>query len=99
KCDGAARLERHAGVAADGKLKRNNRMRIAEGGVDVAIALAHDAGLRAPFMVVEARFLGRDQSWSALFCLDLDQFCSILGGILFLREDDRDRLADIADKL
>ena len=43
--DRAARLQRHAGMAADRKLKRNNGMRGAEGGVDVAIAFADDARL------------------------------------------------------
>ena len=43
--DGAARFQRHAGVAADRKLKRDNRVRAAEGGVDIAICLF--AGCRA----------------------------------------------------
>ncbi len=40
--DGAARFQRHAGVAADRKLKRNNGVRSAEGGIDVAIGFLQD---------------------------------------------------------
>ena len=62
--DGAARLQRHAGMAADRKLKRNNGMRVAEGGVDVAIGFLQDGRLGAQFgaiMLVDARLLGREQ--------------------------------------
>ncbi len=44
--DGAARFHRHAGMAADGKLKRNNRMRIFERGVDIAICFLQNSRFR-----------------------------------------------------
>src|SRR5579872_877476 len=74
--DGAARFERHARVAADGKLKRDNGMRSAESGVEIAEALAHDARLGAAFIVVEARLLCRVERRSLLFDRNLDK----LGG-------------------
>ena len=55
--DGAARFHRHAGMAADGKLKRNNRMRVAESGVDVAICLLRmTPGSVRQVVLVDARF-------------------------------------------
>ena len=53
--DGAARLQRHAGMAADGKLERDDGVGGAEGGVDIAIALADDAGLGGQRPVEDAR--------------------------------------------
>ena len=40
--DGAARLQRHAGVAPDGERQFNNLMRVAKRRVDVAVALVND---------------------------------------------------------
>ena len=97
--DGAARLQRHAGMAADGKLKRNNRLRVAEGGVHVAIALAHDAGLRTHEVVEEVGLIGANKRCSERFDINLDQVRGVFGDILILREHHRNRLADIADDI
>ena len=43
--DGAARLQRHAAVAADGEIELDHGLGAREHGVDVAIALAHDGRL------------------------------------------------------
>ena len=43
--DGAARLQRHAAVPADGKIELDHRLGAREHGVDVAIALADDGRL------------------------------------------------------
>ncbi len=40
--DGAAGLQRHAGMAADGKLERDDVGGVAEYGIDVAVALTDD---------------------------------------------------------
>ena len=45
--DGTARLDRHAGVAADREIKAHDRIRARHRGIDVAIALAHKSGLGA----------------------------------------------------
>ena len=45
-CDRAARFQRNAGVASDGKLKRNNSMSVAECSVDIAIPFLQDSRLR-----------------------------------------------------
>ena len=42
--DGAARLQRHAAVAADLEFERDDLMRRGKGRRDVAVALAHDRG-------------------------------------------------------
>ena len=42
--DGAARLQRHAAVAADLELERDDLMRRGKSRRDVAVALAHDRG-------------------------------------------------------
>ena len=43
--DRAAGFHRHAGMAADREVECDDRMRLAESGLDVAVALAGEAGL------------------------------------------------------
>ena len=97
--DGAARFHRHAGVTADGKLKRNNRMRVAEGGVDVAVAFANHTRFGGQFMLADARLLGREHGCSERFDVDLNQIRGVFGDISIDTKHYRDRFADIADDI
>ena len=91
----AARLQRHAGVAARGQVQFNDRVRGREHCVDVAVALREEGG----FGVAAGRELaglGASIEQRRQFLdLDRDQFGRILGNIRVFREHRGDRLADI----
>ena len=56
--DGAARLQRHAGVAADGEIERDDGVRSVKGRVDVAKAFAQRGDLGRMVVVEFARLAG-----------------------------------------
>ena len=86
-------------MAADGKLKRNNRVRVAEDGIDIAVALANDTRFGGQFMLVDARLLGREHGCSERFDVDLNQIRGVFGDISIDTKHHRDRFADIADDI
>ena len=71
-------------------------MRVGEGGVDVAIALADDVGFGGVAVLERARRVGRLHDRIARSDGDLDQLGGVLGDIGIVGEHDGDRLADIA---
>ncbi len=77
-------------------------MRVAEGGVDVAIRFLQDGRLGTQFgaiMLVDARLLGREQRDAPLFDRNLDQVGGVFREVCVLGKDDRHRLADIAHEI
>ena len=64
--DRAACFHRHAGMAADRKLKLNNGVGVAEGGVDIAIAFCTIAGSVDSSRSIFARLPGRDAALPAV---------------------------------
>ena len=94
--DRAARLQRHAGMAADRKIERDDRVRGAKRAVEVAIGLLDDhrlggePGSNSPGSS-SADITGGNSSISSI-----DRVGGVLGPIGIVREHHRDRLADIA---
>ena len=94
--DGAAGLERHAGMAPDAQLQRNRRMRVAEGRIDVAVFLADHARLGRAARLELAGLLLRPQQRRQFLDLQHDPVGDVLGEIRILGKHRRDRIADIA---
>ncbi len=94
--DGAARLQRHAGMPADGKLELDDVGGVAEYRIDVAIALAD----HRRFAAMAGREFGRCgvrvEQRRQFFDLDRDQIGRVLGDIMIGGKDRGDRIADIA---
>ena len=94
--DGAACFKRHAAVAPDGKLKRDDGMGVAEGGIDVAICFSQDSRFRRQLPRVGAGW--RCGEHRCLEGLDrkLNQLGCVFGDVCVFREYCSDRLTDIA---
>ena len=96
--DRAARLERHARMAADRQRCLDHRMRAAESGVDLAIALAHDRRLGGSAGLEFARRFVGLQNGRQFLDVERDELGRVLGEIGIVREHGGDRLADITHK-
>ena len=94
--DGAAGLQRHAGMPADGQLKFDDVRRVAEHRVDVAIALADDGGFAGMARRKFDRRGLRVEQRRQLLDLRRDQVGGVLGDIGIGGKHRGDRLADIA---
>ena len=93
--DGAARLQRHAGMPANGEFKLDHMLGGAEHGIDVAVALADDccfAGVTR--RVLKRRRLGIKHRWQFLD-FDLDKVGGVLGDIRVGGKHGGDRVTDI----
>ena len=97
--DGAARLDRHAGVAADREIELHHRMRGAERGGDVAVGFFHHRGFGRAAAVEIARRRARIEQDGQLLDLHLDQIGRVLRDIRIAREHRRHRIAHIAHAL
>ena len=95
-CDSAARFKRNAGVAPNGKLKRDNGVGVAEGGIDIAIRLLQDSRLCREFTLIGARLSGgAHRCWLGLD-RKRDQLSCVFREICVVRKHHSDWLADIA---
>ena len=94
--DGAARLQRHPGMAADGEVELDHRMGGGERRIDVAVAVAHGQRRGAAAVVEFAGRVARGQERRQRLDLDLDEIGGILGDIGILGEHRRDGIAHIA---
>ena len=94
--DGAAGLERHAGMAPDAELERNRRMRVAEGRIEVAVFLADHARLGRAARLEFAGRLIRPQQRRQFLQLQHDPVGDILRKVGILGKHHRDRIAHIA---
>ena len=94
--DGAARLQRHAAVAADREIELDHCIGAREHGVDVAVALAHDGrlGVAAGRELAGLRIGGEQHRQFG--DLDVDEVGGILRDVGIGGEHRGDRLADIA---
>ena len=93
--DGAARLHRHAAVAADLQIERDDGVSARECRLHVAKALADQGGFgRMAGIEGAGRRVGFHQRGQRL-CLDGHEIGSIFGDIRIGREDDGDGLADV----
>ena len=94
--DGAARLQRHAGMAADRQLELDHRWRRAQRRVDVAIALANDRHLG---VAAGREFAGlglRVEQDRQFLDLHDDEIGGVLRDVGIIGDDGGDRLPDIA---
>ena len=95
--DRAARFQRHAGMATDLELKRDDLMGSPKGGFDIAVGLADDRGLGQEARLEFPRRMIRGQDHRQILDLEGDQIRRIFRQIGALGEHGRDRLADITD--
>ncbi len=94
--DGATRFQRHAAVAADGDIERDDLSGGAEGRLHVAGFLFDDGRLGAAFSVERARRPGGIEEHRQGRDVERDQIGGVFGNILVVGEDGGHRLADIA---
>ncbi len=94
--DRAARLQRHAGMPADGEFKLDHMRRGAEHGIDVAVTLPDDGRLaEISGRKLKQRRL-RIQYRRQFLDFDFDQIGGVLGDVGVGRKYGGDRVADIA---
>ena len=96
--DGAAGLQRHAGVPADGELEFDDVLGGAEHRIDVAIALADDRRLGAVARRKFHRRRLRVEQRRQFLDLHRDEIGGVLGDVRVFGEHRGDRLADIAHR-
>jgi hypothetical protein len=89
--DRGARLERHPGMPADGKLELDDRVGAQKGAVDITVLLPYDRRLDVRCLGVEHRGERVD--------VQFHPFGRVLGAVCVLGEYRRDRLADIAHQV
>ena len=92
----AARLQRHAGMPADGELELDDVRRGLEHRFDVAVALGQHRGLGVAAERELARLGLRRQQRRQLLDLHGDEIGGVLGDVGIVGEHRRHRLADIA---
>ena len=92
----AARLQRHARVAAGRKVELDDGVRGAQRRFDVAVAVAQQRGLAAAAGLELAGRIACRQHDRQRLDLDLDQLGRVLGQIRILREHGGHRIPDIA---
>ena len=93
----AAGLDRHPAVPADGELDFENVVRIRERGIQVAVIFLDQRGLAVEAGEEAGRSFGAIDIGRLLVDLDAHGIRRVLGEVALLGEDQRDRLADIAD--
>src|SRR5205807_8111681 len=94
--DRPARLQRHARVAADREIELDDRVRGAERGFDVAVALAYHCGLGVAAGLELPGWLIRREQYRQLLDFDRDEIRRVLRQIWIFGENRCDRLADVA---
>ena len=94
--NGAAGFQRHAGMPPDRQRRRDDGVRGAESGIDVAIALAHDRGFGRPARLEFAGLVVGMQDRRQFLDVERDKLGCILGEIRIVGENRRHRFADIA---
>ena len=96
--NGAAGLDRDGGMPPDRERRLDHGVSGAEGGVDIAVTLAHDGRLgRAAGFELAGRRVGVQERRQFLD-VEHDELGRILGEIGIVGEHRRDRLADIAHR-
>ena len=95
----AARLHRHAGMAADRELEVEHVCRHGEGRIDIAEAFDEDRRFGADARREFAGLRHRVEECLPLLDVRRDQFGGVLGAVGIVGEDGGDRLSDIAHDL
>ena len=97
--DGAARLQRHAGMPSDGKIEFNDDSGVAKRRRDIAIGLFHHRRLGRTAVLEFPRRRAGVEDHRQFFDRDCDEIGRVLRHVGVDRKHRRDRLADIAHAL